>query len=174
MSTVAPSTHAATTATDTPAEALCTPEDFHIEPRSDLGQRCLRILVARPAGAVLARFDGSLPVDHASYLTVQIGPGQHILLRPDFLECINHSCAPNVHFDMERFALVALRPLAAGEELTYFYPSTEWSMVQPFPCACGATECLGTIAGASQLPREVLGRYVFSPFIRRGLAALEG
>ena len=64
----------------------------------------------------------------------------------------------------------SLRPLQAGEELTYFYPSTEWTMTQPFTCACGAVDCLGTIDGASTLSPDVLARYVLSPFVRRMLA----
>lgn len=168
MSTaVSPSSPVIPSTTDT----LLRPEEYRVETRPDLGQRCLRILANRPAGAVLARFDGSRLVDHASYLTVQIGPTQHILLEPEHLECINHSCAPNVHFDLERYELIALRNLTAGEELTYFYPSTEWSMVQPFSCACGAPECLGTIQGAAHMTPAQLERYRFSPFIRRTLAA---
>lgn len=26
--------------------------------------------------------------------------------------------------------------LKEGDELTFFYPSTEWSMAQPFDCLC--------------------------------------
>ncbi|KAB8242433.1 hypothetical protein BDV35DRAFT_366204 [Aspergillus flavus] len=45
------------------------------------------------------------------------------------------------------------RPLTVGDELTFFYPSTEWTMVQPFQCGCGAglRRCLGRVAGASQI-----------------------
>jgi len=38
---------------------------------------------------------------------------------------------------------VALRDLAAGEELTFDYNATEWSMAEPFLCTCGA--CGGSV-----------------------------
>lgn len=46
-----------------------------------------------------------------------------------------------------------------GEKLSFFYPSTEWSMAQPFKCLCGEKKCLGRIAGAGQMDRGVLGGY---------------
>ena len=53
------------------------------------------------------------------------------------------------------------RPLTAGDELTFFYPSTEWDMAQPFTCSCGAPDgrCKGWIAGASRLGKEKLQGY---------------
>jgi hypothetical protein len=143
---------------------------FAVGVRDDLQQRCVRVLEAHPAGAVLVSFAESPRVASASYLTVQLDATTHILPRPEFLECVNHSCDPNVAFDMAQMALVAVRDLLAGDELVYFYPSTEWSMAQPFTCGCGAALCLGTIDGAERLPREVLDRYALSPFIRDALA----
>ncbi len=146
-------------------------DHFRVEERLDLGQRCLRILVDRPAGALLSSFAGSLRVIAPSYLTVQLDADVHLELVPAFLECVNHSCAPNVAFDMARMALVALQPLAAGEELTYFYPSTEWTMTQPFTCACGSSTCLHLIDGASTISTEILARYVLSPFVAQAVNA---
>ena len=130
----------------------------------------MHILVDQPKGAVLASFAESLRVSEPSYLTVQLDANTHLILRPEFVQYVNHSCDPNVSFDMSRLALVALRELHAGEELTYFYPSTELTMAQPFDCACGAPNCVGYIAGASAMPREVLERYDLSPFIRDWLS----
>ncbi|MCJ1477547.1 hypothetical protein MMC13_006219 [Lambiella insularis] len=47
--------------------------------------------------------------------------------------------------------------LTAGEELTFFYPSTEWEMAQPFDCRCGAKTCAKRISGASEMGRHGLG-----------------
>lgn len=131
----------------------------------------MRILDAAPAGSVLVSFAESPRVAAPSYLTVQLDATTHILPRPEYLECVNHSCEPNVAFDMAQMALVALRDLTANEELVYFYPSTEWEMAQPFTCSCGAAACLGLIDGAARLPREVLERYALSPFVRASLDA---
>lgn len=46
--------------------------------------------------------------------------------------------------------------LNEGDELTFFYPSTEWDMAQPFDCHCGSENCLGKVRGASELTREEL------------------
>jgi hypothetical protein len=131
----------------------------------------VRILVDRPAGSLLVSFAGSPRVDAPSYLTVQLDAATHVLPRPEFLEYVNHACEPNVAFDMAQLALVALRDLRAGEELLYFYPSTEWQMAQPFTCGCGTPGCLGRIDGAAQLPRAVLARYALSPFVQSQLDA---
>lgn len=40
----------------------------------------------------------------------------------------------------QRWAVLAgPRGLAEGQDITFFYPSTEWDMAQGFDCACGAT-----------------------------------
>jgi hypothetical protein len=74
---------------------------------------------------------------------------------------LNHSCDPNCRIDPEGLRVVALRDLAAGEELTFFYPSTEWDMAEPFDCRCGAARCLKTVRGARWLSdQELAGRFL--------------
>jgi hypothetical protein len=39
----------------------------------------------------------------------------------------------------ERWEVLAgPRGLAEGQDITFFYPSTEWDMAQGFDCSCGA------------------------------------
>ncbi|MGK3982020.1 SET domain-containing protein [Sorangium sp. So ce136] len=52
-------------------------------------------------------------------MTLQLSQHQHIELAPGFLAFTNHSCDPNAYFDVERHALVALRPIAPGDEVTF-------------------------------------------------------
>jgi hypothetical protein len=78
---------------------------------------------------------------------------------------LNHSCVPNVHIDVSRYLCYAARDIKAGEELTFFYPSTEWMMARPFTCICGAPECIGFVAGAYFLPVHILSRYVLNDHI---------
>jgi hypothetical protein len=47
--------------------------------------------------------------------------------------------------------LAGSRGLKVGEELTFFYPSTEWNMDQGFSCFCGTDSCLGYIGGAKNM-----------------------
>jgi hypothetical protein len=94
------------------------------------------------------------------YTTVQAGKNKHIELGSEMVFC-NHSCSPNVHFDMSRMCTVAIKPIHAGDELVFFYPSSEWEMDQPFQCWCGSSACVGWIAGARFLSPTVLGNFKY-------------
>ena len=67
----------------------------------------------------------------------------------------NHSCAPNaelVHDDASGHPwLVALRPIEAGEEITFDYG---FSLAESLfhPCRCGAEACVGRIIAAPLRP----------------------
>ncbi|HMJ70637.1 MAG TPA: SET domain-containing protein-lysine N-methyltransferase [Cyclobacteriaceae bacterium] len=106
-----------------------------------------------------------------NYLTVQVSENVHIELLPECLECMNNNCDPNCFFDTTTMRLVTLKPLAPGDEMTFFYPSAEWDMDRPFECNCGAPDCVGMIQGAKYLSASALKRYRFTDFIRRKLVA---
>jgi D-alanine-D-alanine ligase len=125
-------------------------------------------LVARRAwraGEVISPLYWGPRQSQPSRWTVQCGADAHAEPLPFELRYINHSCAPNVQFDLVDGVLRALHDIAPGDELCYFYPMTEWEMCEKFTCQCGATDCLGYIAGASQMPREILQRYPLSSVI---------
>lgn len=126
--------------------------------------------VAIGEGEVLAPFGARETLATPNYLTVQTGPETHILLSPEHLQYINHSCDPNVFFDTTRMEIVALRDIPAGEEVRFFYPSTEWTMDRAFDCLCGSSACIGRIAGADQLDADALQRYAFNQHILDRLA----
>jgi hypothetical protein len=118
-------------------------------------------LVDLPAGAIFARITNPTPAVCA-YTSVQACRELHIELNCD-LVYINHSCRPTLIFDMGMWA-VRVNPslsegLKAGDELTFFYPSTEWDMAQPFDCRCQEKECKGTITGAKDMPIDTLRQY---------------
>ena len=119
---------------------------------------------------VLSPFSGSEVRDRPDRYTVQTGAERHIILAPLYLQYINHHCNPNTMFDCATMELKALRPIQAGDELTFFYPSTEWSMEEPFNCHCGSPRCLGRIRGAEHLEPEVLAEYDLAPHILQMLA----
>jgi D-alanine-D-alanine ligase len=58
----------------------------------------------------------------------------------------NHSCEPNTAFS--GLDVVALRPIARGEELTLDYARSMNESSAPFSCHCGASTCRGQVAGA--------------------------
>ncbi len=133
------------------------------------GQNSLHSLRSFEPGDMISKFHAGEIFDHPTYLTVQVGIGKHITLRPEFLQYINHSCDPNAFFDTTSMQLVCLRPIQAGEEFTFFYPSTEWDMAQPFGCYCGSPKCIGTIKGAAYLPPESISQYRLTDFINKQL-----
>jgi hypothetical protein len=135
----------------------------------DDGHRLLAASAPFARGQVLHRFHARKTLARPTYLTVQMGPAEHILLGPEFLQYINHGCEPNVHFDVARREIVCLRDIAAGEEILFFYPSTELDMDRPFACRCGAPSCLGAIRGAAHLPSEVLSRFVLNDHVASSL-----
>jgi hypothetical protein len=130
------------------------------------GQQALYALRSFKQGEVICYFTAGEVLDHPTYLTVQIDDDRHITLLPVNLQYTNHSCDPNIFFDTTRMEVVCLKPIAEGEEFTFFYPSTEWKMAQPFECHCGSPNCLGLIGGASDMPRDVLSRYRLTDFIQ--------
>ena len=130
-----------------------------------------RSLVTLPSGALLARINmPPLTFAKKAYSTVQISRTQHIELNCDFL-FINHSCEPSVEFHVQimgetpvievrvaarRASDGRVKGLEKGDELTFFYPSTEWDMAQPFNCNCGAATCKKWVAGAKDMGRAKL------------------
>ncbi|HEX3799515.1 MAG TPA: SET domain-containing protein-lysine N-methyltransferase [Verrucomicrobiae bacterium] len=59
---------------------------------------------------------------------------------------LNHSCSPNAEAeqDGERIWIVAIRDIAAGEEITFNY---NYDLVdyKEHPCQCGSANCVGYI-----------------------------
>lgn len=122
-------------------------------------------------GEAISAFGSKEIREEPNYLTVQMSEDKHIMLDPERLQYINHSCEPNVFFDTERMETVALRDISAGEALSFFYPSTEWSMDRGFECVCNSEDCLTQIQGASHIPQTILQKYRVSPYIKQKLSS---
>jgi hypothetical protein len=153
-----------------------TTPNFEVVSRHDFGdvllntstnQKSLHATVALEPGQVIINFHAGVTQSYATYLTVQTGQDTHITLQPEFLQYINHSCEPNVFFDTDALKLICLKPLQPGDELTFFYPSTEWDMGQPFVCNCKSKDCLQLINGASHLDKSTLNKYRLTNFIKQ-------
>lgn len=132
-------------------------------------QRSFVATQALHAGDILYSFSPKQIQSNPTYLTVQVGEGKHIVLDPEFLAAINHGCDPNVFFDVDAGVLRCVRDIKKGEQLIYFYPSTEWQMIQPFDCSCGSPKCLGYIQGAHAIDPELIQRYHLSAYIQSQL-----
>ncbi|KAI8057014.1 hypothetical protein BDF22DRAFT_740530 [Syncephalis plumigaleata] len=106
------------------------PELFRVEHGTD-GNFTSRLVACKdyPSGSLIVKLDKKIlvPVAHPVYTTVQTGEQSHYM------------------------GLTAARDIASGEEMTFFYPSTEWNMDQPFDCWCGADKLLAKQAGTPEL-----------------------
>jgi len=118
---------------------------------------------------VISDFAAAKVLNSPTYLTLQTGLDKHILLDPVFLQYTNHSCNPNVFFDTHTMQLIAIKEIQPGDELLFFYPSTEWDMVQPFDCFCGSVACLHKISGAAHLSKKTVKQYRLTQFIQQQL-----
>ncbi|GAA94823.1 uncharacterized protein L969DRAFT_97214 [Mixia osmundae IAM 14324] len=138
---------------------------FHVEFSGESGEysSCLRTEKSFSKGQVICPLVKTIPAPVKAYSSVQVGKGSqdHIELESD-LVYVNHSCDPNVAFelpkDRSRWLVRALTDIPQGEALTFAYYSTEWDMAQPFDCICGTSKCLGRIQGARYIPMNTLTR----------------
>ena len=82
---------------------------------------------------------------------------------------LNHSCEPNLGLQGQ-IAFVAMREIAADEELTFDYAMTDDEDYE-MECNCGAPACRRVITGRDWMKAEVQRRYdgYFSWFIQRKL-----
>ncbi|MFC5751231.1 SET domain-containing protein [Actinomadura rugatobispora] len=117
------------------------------------------------AGTAVADFADRPVHTVPSVYTIQVGVAEHV--DSPTVRYLNHSCAANVFVDTVARIVITMRAIGQGEELTFFYPSTEWAMVRPFACLCAAPDCIGMVQGAYFLPSDVLARYPLSPHIRK-------
>jgi hypothetical protein len=126
-----------------------------------------RSLVTKQAntkGQMICEIPSDNVVNKANRFTVQIGRDKHTDVGK--LAALNHSCDPNVLLDTENMLVIARRDIAKGEELSFFYPSTEWEMAAPFICLCGASNCIHVVAGARFLPLSTLETHYLNKHIR--------
>jgi hypothetical protein len=127
--------------------------------------RSLTTRLAYRAGDIICPIPTESLYDKPNQFTVQIGVDQHVEVRE--LASMNHSCDPSAILDTTRMLVFAARDLAADDELTFFYPSTEWEMSSPFICLCGAPNCIHVVAGARFLPLSTLEGHFLNYHIRQ-------
>ena len=90
-------------------------------------------------------------------------------------DCINHSCDPNAGI-CGQISLVAMRDIAANEEITFDYAMADSSSFDEFDCACGAATCRGRVSGDDWQRPELWKRYdgYFSAYLQRNIELLKG
>ncbi|KAI7908285.1 uncharacterized protein BX663DRAFT_26934 [Cokeromyces recurvatus] len=141
------------------------PNDFKIVRQGPPESFSSKLVAVRPfaKGSIIATLEGLTP-GAKRYSTVQVSKDKHIELNSD-LVFMNHSCDPSTFMDVDHSVVVATRDIAPDDELTFFYPSTEWDMAQPFSCWCGSSKCIETVQGARYLSTNTLKQFVLSKHI---------
>jgi uncharacterized protein len=135
------------------------------------------------AGEVVAAFGGrcitrdEFDLLPASQQVRSLQIDEHLYIagapEPEPADFINHSCEPNCALS-GNVVLVAARDIAAGEELTYDYATSDGSDYDEFECSCGTALCRGKISGHDWMLPELQLRYrgAFSPYLAKRIAAL--
>lgn len=95
-----------------------------------------------------------------------IGPATHEEREGGMMH-LNHSCEPNVGL-RGQIVFVAMRGIAAGEELTFDYAMTDDEPYE-MECRCGRPNCRRLITGSDWQKPELQRKYdgYFSWFIRK-------
>lgn len=141
-------------------------------------------------GDIISSFrETSWKTGRKTYTTVQLGSGDddhwelgggdgsgnrdHKKPEKSPFTYLNHSCVrPTVWLDVENWCFRALMDIEPNDELTFFYPSTEWEMAQPFDCWCDSEkspktiqsyQCLRRVSGASRLSVQQIE--IFKPIL---------
>ena len=138
--------------------------------RTDHKYRSLTTRQAFRAGDVICGIPSESLFEKPTQFTVQIGIDRHVEVKE--LASMNHSCDPSTILDTTRMLVFAARDLAPDDELTFFYPSTEWEMSSPFICLCGAANCIHVVAGARFLPLSTLEGHFLNQHIRQLMIGL--
>src|SRR5260370_5702734 len=69
----------------------------------------------------------------------------------------NHSCDPNIAIQGQ-IVFVAMRDIAAGEELTHDWATTD-DAEYTLACRCGSPRCRGTITGKDWMRKDLQAKY---------------
>ena len=89
---------------------------------------------------------------------LQTGKRTYILLGPPGVFA-NHSCDPNAGIFRNR-RLVAIRNIAAGEEICFDYSTTMDEDFWTMDCLCGTDICRGVVTDFRYLPTDLRHRYL--------------
>ena len=133
----------------------------------------MKISCAQPAqGRVATTCAGA-----AAANALQVGIDRYLYLDEPG-RFVNHSCDPNcgvlVRADERQIEVRALRPIAAGEEITFDYAMCDASDYDEFSCMCGVPTCRQVVTGADWRDPVLQAKYSgwFSPYLARRIAAL--
>ena len=114
------------------------------------------VRVAEYTGRRLSKDEADKIFEHSkvTYL-FGLGDGKVVIDGHGLAMFINHSCDPNCETSETdgRVWIKSIRPIAAGEEITYDYCLYDGEDEEAF-CNCGARHCRGTMYSPAELRRR--------------------
>lgn len=149
----------------------------------DRGGHSVRALAPIAAGELIAVWGGRVvdaegqaalgPEYSGHSLQVEEGLFLASLIPDDAADFVNHSCDPNGGV-RGQITMLAMRDIAAGEEVTYDYAMTDSSPYDEFTCACGTALCRGRVTGDDWRRPDLWARYEgwFSSYLQRRIDKL--
>ena len=135
-----------------------------VEVRNNEGFKGVFAKAAISQDSIIFRLKGTISKVPTKY-TIQVGAREHLSFpairkaNDDIDYCwqyLNHCCEPNGYMNTTELTFRALRDIAAGEEITFNYLTTESEMAVPFNCICGSQNCFGLIQGRNFLTQMQL------------------
>jgi len=131
-------------------------------------------LVALWGGDVVDRAHYETLGDHQKRQSAQAEEDLYLVSsKPGPGDFVNHSCDPNAGLDGQ-IAIVAMRDIQPGEEVTIDYAMCDGDPNDAFECLCGSPICRHLVTGNDWMLPDLRQRYsgYFSPFLERRIKRL--
>jgi SET domain-containing protein len=131
-------------------------------------------LVALWGGDVVDRAQFEKLGEHQKRQSAQVEEGLYLVSsKPGPGDFVNHSCDPNAGMDGQ-IAIVAMRDIKPGEEVTIDYAMVDGDPRDTFECLCSSPNCRELVTGNDWMLPDLQKRYAgyFSPYLERRIKQL--
>jgi hypothetical protein len=106
----------------------------------------------------------NLPKPYTAENDYYLQIGENLFIGPSgwLDDYVNHSCEPNsgVKFDIDDIKLVAIVPIATGQEITFDYSTTMHNFDWEMNCACGSKKCRQRVKNFEELHADIQAKYI--------------